>query len=313
MYKDCKRLKEKKDASEHIDFPIKPIISKSLWDKIQEKTAFNKSKGKRVTISNSHWLRDMLYCAECGGRIKARYGSKRKDGSMPAYYCCFWSQTSSKDLIEHDRKKCSLPHIQSDILEERIWTQIGFHLTVRRDKYLDSYYDPKKYDSLIKNKEKHLEKITNEIAKRNRSKEKLYSLLEEETSYDKKEFLSRLHSINEEINIFQSSYKDQKDEMQEMTEGKKQVELIMKIKENKSMFRSAISRDLRKMSINDKKRLAEDMFGKIFIGKDSTDPKGFKVSYYRYGPVNVIEQFVKEGKLHSFNLNGSYNFARSFL
>src|ERR1035437_9519002 len=93
-YKDGKRLKEKKDKSEYISFKMEPFISIEKWEKIQEKTKFNKSKGKRITRANNLILRDMLYCGYCGGRVKPRFGSKNKKGNIPSYYCCYWAQTS---------------------------------------------------------------------------------------------------------------------------------------------------------------------------------------------------------------------------
>jgi site-specific DNA recombinase len=311
-YENNKRLKDKKkDASEHIIFPIDAFISKSIWDRIQEKTAFNKSKGKRITISSQYWLRDMLQCEECGGRIKPRHGTKRKDGTAPAYYCCFWSQTSKNDLIEHNREKCSLPHIPSEVLEKRIWNRIVLHLNLRGEKYFDAHHDLEKHGTLIKDINKRLDNITNKIAKQNSAKKKLFELLEElDSDFDKKEFLSRIHSINSEINELNLSHKNYTDELQKIMEARVQIEILMKFKEKKShAFTDKIIDDLEKLSAGDKKALAENMFEKILIGKEEKDPDGFKVKFKKYGNLTVIERFISEGKLPSFNLNGSYDIA----
>lgn len=305
-YIDGTRMKQKKDASEHISFPIAPLISRTQWQQIQERTEFNKFKGKRITIASNHWLRDMVFCGECGGRIKPRYGNKRKDGSAPAYYCCYWSQTSKKDLKARGKEKCLLPHIPTEKLEKQIWDRILFHLTIRRDKYFDAHFANKNFEKLVKDKTKQMEKITNEIAKQNRAKENLYMLLQEQ-GFNKGEFISRLNLIQEEIHKLQQDYKDCENGMQEAKEMTEKIKKIMTFKNEQGI---KIREDLQRMSVDDRKKLAENMFEKISISKDKKDSEGFKVSYHKYGPVTVLEQFIQEGKLPSFDSNGFLDSAR---
>ena len=307
-YKDGKRTKEKKDVSEHISFPIPPFISKTMWDEIQRKTQYNIKKGKRITISENHWLRDMIYCGECGGRMRSRFGSKRKDGSAPSYYSCHWSQTSKKDLLASGKEKCSLPHISTKKLEDQIWNRILFHLTVRRNKYFTEHFANQNYDKLVAAKTKACEKILNAIAQQNRVKEHLYKLLEEQ-SFNKSEFISKLNSVKEKILELEQSYKDRQNEIQE---AKEMAEKIKKISMLNDESRGQIHADLEKLSFEDRKRLAENMFEKISVFRDQRNSDGFKVKYHKYGPVTVLEQFIRDGKLPSFGLDGLHHTSQAY-
>jgi len=120
-YKNKNRTKEKKPNEEHITLKVPhPIISKTLWDQIQKKTQFNKVKGKRITIAREYFLRDVLICGECGAVIKPRHGNRRKDGTKPRYYSCFWRGTSEKQLRVHHMTRCHLPYINAEELERYI-------------------------------------------------------------------------------------------------------------------------------------------------------------------------------------------------
>ena len=102
--------------------------------------------------SKIYWLRDVLECHECGGRIKPSHGSKRKDGSFPRYYICYWRQASEKELKLHERERCVLPSIKADELEELIWYHLIMKLSLgtrRRKTDIESIYDPKRYDNQI--------------------------------------------------------------------------------------------------------------------------------------------------------------------
>lgn len=50
QYDGKRRTKKKKPESEHISFEIPALISKTKWDRIQERTQFNRKKGKKSTL-----------------------------------------------------------------------------------------------------------------------------------------------------------------------------------------------------------------------------------------------------------------------
>jgi len=121
---DGKRTKELKPDSEWITYEVPRIISLDLWQKVQARREFNKRKQKHTTWQQDYWLRDNLFCAHCGGKIIAKRGSSRKDGSFPKYYACFWGTTSQKDLMSAKREKCDSTYIYADNLEDYIWKRL---------------------------------------------------------------------------------------------------------------------------------------------------------------------------------------------
>jgi len=127
IYKQSKsgnwnRTKELKPPDQWVTYKLEPLISKTDWDKLQEKTISNIHKSKHVTEGGkTFWLRDMLVCGECGENVKHRLGNRRKDGIQPRYYCCYLRQTSKKTNKFHDREKCKLPLINAAGIEKLVW------------------------------------------------------------------------------------------------------------------------------------------------------------------------------------------------
>ena len=67
-YDGNRRTGKMKPGDEHITIEIPALISKTEWDKIQAKRAFNTQKSKRISQARDHWLRDLLVCEEWAGR-----------------------------------------------------------------------------------------------------------------------------------------------------------------------------------------------------------------------------------------------------
>ncbi len=117
------RTKKKKPINEHIIFKAPALITKTTWDQIQAQTEANKVKGTHTTKeTETLWLRDMLTCGECGGKLVPKYGAYRKDGTRPKYYCCHWRGASQKVLRSVGRlERCALPLIRANEIETRVW------------------------------------------------------------------------------------------------------------------------------------------------------------------------------------------------
>ena len=98
VYVDGIRTKNIKDESEWIIYDLPQILNKSLCEKVANRREFNIKKQKRTTWQEEFWLRDSMLCMKCGGRLHAKKGVPRKDGSFPRYYACHWGTCSEKDL-----------------------------------------------------------------------------------------------------------------------------------------------------------------------------------------------------------------------
>ena len=304
-----KSIKLMKPESEWIRFEIPAFISKQKWDQIQQKTQFNKSKGKRTFQSNDYWLRDILKCGECGGVVKPHHGSKRKDGTFPRYYSCYWSFCAPKVLKTCNREKCHLPLIKAEDLEKKIWVRVMMHLSIQRgERSLSKLIDPKRYDkklNLMKNKLAKLEtdRKRNVIAKSN-----LYDLYAD-GEFDKNELSNKLIERETKIIELDGLIAESKQEIMDLEEARAN-DLLWKnfIKNEKETLRQLRS-DLFYLEPKDKKRLIEGMTNGNRIRIDGGIENGTKV--WLPGPLGlkfektVLLDLMERGKFSSLNKNGS--------
>jgi DNA invertase Pin-like site-specific DNA recombinase len=262
-YEGKNRTKEKKPISEHItwkmDEPLR-LISKSRWDQIQNKTAFNKSKGKHIKISEDYFLRDVLECGECGGVIRPRHGDKRKDGSRIRYYACYWRWTSDRELKSHERKRCRLPFINAEQLEENIWNELLSYLSLqqwksgsKKETPYDRLFDSKGYERKVNRLSEQMNDLEGEIKKKGRAKDRLFTLLEDERDH-KDSFLKRFREIGDQILSLTSKREECIREIKELEE----------MKENDKLYREFLT---------DRRGFIKDLMKTL----DSLDPKGKKL------------------------------------
>ena len=148
-YAGDRRTGKMKPETEHITIEAPALISKTKWDEIQKKRTFNKTKAKRVTLAQDYFLRDLLVCGECGGRILSITHSRaRKDESLPRYYGCYHHQETSKRLEASGRTRCRLPLINADEIEAMVWDDMVNLLTYGGFEALGQYH-PSKLEGLI--------------------------------------------------------------------------------------------------------------------------------------------------------------------
>jgi site-specific DNA recombinase len=197
----AKRTKELKPAKEHIEFPIPHLISKPEWDRIQARTEFNKVKSKRTTWSNNYWLRDVIHCFRCGGKMHPHMGSVRRDGTYPRYYCCYWASTSTKSLAAAQRERCTLPYIPADILEKAVWdTLLGMlRHPYHRKRHIAPLADlHDQYDEQIQTMETELANLEREHKQVQKARQRLFNLYELE-KIDESEISERLSGNRQKI------------------------------------------------------------------------------------------------------------------
>lgn len=313
-YDGKRRTKEQKPASEHITLKIdNPIISKTRWDQIQERTQFNKTKGKHITISEDYFLRDVIICGECGGAIKPRHGNKRNDGSRPRYYSCYWRGTSEKDLKVSAKKRCHLPYIKADEIEGEVWYYLTSFLTLQKverksgSKHhptpFHELFDSKKYEQKLTQLESQITEFENEIKKKERSRQRLYAFLEEEQDYSN-EFLQRLRKIDEDIFTFTSKIKDAKNKIGELRESKENDHLYKDFLSNRKGFIKRLITDLQNLSPKGKKQLVEGMLRekiRIWSGTDGNhwDAETPKLRFNK----DILNQFIEDGQVQYSNKN----------
>jgi len=307
-----KRTKKRKQNSEHITFPIQPLISKSQWDQIQKQIEFNKLKSKRSNRTYDLIMRDVLICGRCGGRVKPRIGNVRKDGSVTRYYACYWASTSKKNLLASGRnRKCSLPFIKTDRIEKGIWSELMIGLSLNPKNALDQLSNSKMQQNKMTLLQEKIDRLERDLSKKNRSREKLYELLEMDT--DLIDLIPRLQKSQDEILSLESKINNTKLEYMDLQKlAEKKEEALNFLSNHKYKIRTLI-KDIYELSADDRKILLESMLTeKVFVHyeEDSEEfgPGGVNLDYkLKWNPV-LLQTFMNEGKITNLNQNGTTHF-----
>lgn len=256
-----KRTKELKPAEEHIEFPIPALITKPEWDRIQERTQFNKIKSKRTTWTTDYWLREALRCEHCGGKMRAHRGNVRRDGTFPRYYVCFWSFSCQKKLASHGREKCVLPYIKAEALEERVWSWI---LTLIRNPYLKrknvapAADRHKQYDEQIVNLESEIPRLEEELRKAEKARKRLFALYEDE-SIDKSEVAVKLKENKDKQLDLSGKIAEIKERLQSIRDNRDNDQIADEFIRNKGRAIEKMLSDMERLSSADKKRVIESL------------------------------------------------------
>lgn len=181
VYKDGKRTGELKPRSQWVKYETPPLIDRLTWDRIQERSKQNKVGVKRLYDREAYWLRDLVECGECGGRVQPHHGAKRKDGSYPRYYSCFWSgQSPAKLKLEGRKGKCPLPLIRAKELEAAVWNNVVNKLALagNRPKRLKQLLEGEQYGKRLKQAEAKRDSLDKQRAAKERAKRNLLAMLE---------------------------------------------------------------------------------------------------------------------------------------
>lgn len=312
VYEDGKRTKKAKNESEWITYDLPRILPDSLLKKVDKKREFNTKKQKRTTWQLDRWLRDSLHCMNCGGKIIAKKGSTRKDGTYPTYYACYWGTCSSKELILSNRKKCIKDYMIASDLEAYVWDYLCFSLTgshpdLEKEKNLQkkaekqfSFLTGGNIKKRIKSFDGRIERLIDEKKKKKRANNRILELLEDENcalqtiNLRLKENEQKINRVNELI----AKSENDRLELKEILEDQKSYH------ESKELL-FLIWSDLQEFNSQDKKKMIESLV-----------PEGIKVRPVkkRLGPTTVemeiiwnpliFQSFKENEKFPSLQQNG---------
>jgi site-specific DNA recombinase len=309
-----------KPFSEHIPFNIPPLISKSEWDKVQEKRKFNIVKGKRISIARDYWLRDLLVCAECGATIKPHHGSTRKNGTFPRYYSCSWASTSKKGLKAAGKSKCKLPIIKAEEIESQVWGSLinklsfgGFEL--RGDycpSYLERILESENYEKQIKELDIAIDNLLKEIKRKERVKQNLHTIIQDER-FDINEFYNKLRSNDNEMIDLESRINDFNIKRDALQSAKANNGALLEFVKDNSEWLENMQIELANLRPDDKKIFAESLIEKITVYKEvetGAPPWGFENLSINFNRA-IFERFASEGKISRLDKNGPFNPAAS--
>ena len=141
-------------AGEVYDGVHQPLISKSLFDRAQERL-----RGKSHPLTKRHFAyRGLLYCGYCGCKITAGLHKGKY-----IYYRC-----------THAKGKCEQGHIREDRLSELLYPVVeGVHLSEEEIAGLLTMFDQEK-EQRRHSREQRREKLQRELVALNGRKEKVY-------------------------------------------------------------------------------------------------------------------------------------------
>lgn len=255
------RSKELKPASEHIEFPIPALITKQEWDRIQERTAFNKVKSKRTTWSTDYWLRDIVECGRCGGKMNAHRGNTRKDGSWPRYYTCYWASTSEKTLAADQHERCHLPYINADALEEAVWQRV---LTLVRHPY-HQRKTGEHMDSISQEFDDKIARLEGELAsldKEHKMLKKKYQLLFDlygNEKIDQNDLAEQLQANKQDQKANEGLRKEMRDSLTQLHHDKGNTQEMFQFIRDRGPAIERMLQDMERLDPQDRKRVIESV------------------------------------------------------
>lgn len=272
-----------KPIEDHINYPCVAVISKERWERLQEKTKFNKIKSKKGTYSSQpYFLRDMLQCVSCGGKISHHHGSKRKAGDYKRYYSCYWSTAGPKTLENGKMDKCMLPQIDAELLENIIWHEILTYVFLNRERFLSAFSQNK--DALFEDQrtiEKGIRMAKKEKNQLKQQEQKLYSLYLNDKIPE--ESLARaIVPIHDKIKSVDSKIEQLTEKQIQNQNLISEVDNVRNFVKKESRYLGEIAKAIGRSSAPIRKRVVE-----AFL------PYPIKIELL-YPPLNVPEEYIRE-------------------
>jgi site-specific DNA recombinase len=314
-YDGNKRTGKIKPEDEHITIKAPALISKTMWDKIKAKREFNRIKGKRLTQSRDHWLRDLLVCELCGGPVKPHTNINKKSGSKYRYYSCNYRRISAKGLENLGRRRCFLPTIKAEEIEEQIWEDIvntltygGFTIGHYHPSKLEEVIGAAKYEKQIASLEDVLQHQESELRGKEWARERLMGLLESD-DFDETEFRQRLAQVKTEVITIRAAIEDTKAKIQSLQEARANNEEFANFVRNNQSWLAGLREELNNLAPDDKKLLVESLVpGKIpvwwvTLEELETGPAWGLGAYPWSFNTAIFERLASEGKLTRLTQN----------
>lgn len=307
-----RRTKKMKPASEHINFPIEAMISKSEWDNIQKIREFRRNKSKHISeLTNTFYLRDILYCQYCGGKVKPVVGNKRKDGTQLRYYSCYWSRISKKQLESKGRRKCWQPIMNADQLEKEFWSELNPINPWDKGKRFEGLFTNEKFEKKMEEYEGMILRIREELNIEKLFNKKLWMLDKEVVDMNK---ISRKIKISDDKLItIESTLDDTLSKLHGLEETKGQEDEIIDYLRNNKRHISQIKRDIKNLDFDDRKILVEAMVEdqKVLVrydlGSRDYPPDGFDFDFKWHFSKEILQRFADENKIKGLSKKHSNN------
>lgn len=294
--KDGRKVKTKA-ASEHIRFEVEALITRQRWDAIQQRLDSHRIRSRNAgPAAESFWLRDILVCGECSGRIKPRKGANRKcDGEPNRYYSCFWSRCGDDRLTLAKRERCHLPLLRADDLEAAVWTKVLMRLTFWKNKnQLRALLSPDRWEKQIASLEKRAGGLKGKLAKKTKSRSNLMTILERDLSEaEQAVFVERLAALEGEVHEIKAQLLQVEGEIASTDAAMKQSSSYVSFIEDQAGALNQLAEKIAALGPKEKKVLVNAMAdGPVVVSGDRRDDK--KAFVCRNYPTRLNLQALQE-------------------
>ena len=246
-----------RDREEWIEVDIPPVISKELFDRVQEKLIRN-GKLKRNN-GDKYLLSGLVKCGKC----EHTYSGTNWKGI--SFYKCNFRDKRYAHIEEVDLKKCNNQAIKAGYLEEVIENII-------KTKVLKPSIIAKHIDTLKKSKgetlshfNKEIEKIKIVIDNKNTQKKRILDLYAD-GSLEKEEYLTKIEEIDKGLDLLAK----QKEELENKINS---ISNRNEIKKSVNDFCKLAKRRYLKLDPKNKKAFIAKIIDEVIIFKDFENKK----------------------------------------
>jgi site-specific DNA recombinase len=131
---------KRRPEGEWITVPFPALISRDRWQEIQNRIETQRHKPKRIYkgYEDNFLLDGLLYCDECGGRMRKKLKMDRK-GKVRLYYSCYWQFCSKHELEIAGKEKCIMTSAHADKIDKAFFNQV-INLLSDPDKYAETWF-----------------------------------------------------------------------------------------------------------------------------------------------------------------------------
>lgn len=202
----------KRDRSEWVGINVPAIIPQALFDKVQERIAWNKRHYRNPR--KIQLLSTLIKCGYCGLSFFAyRRYTRRYRKTIPNYivhkmaYKCSWRARWQQHSKNVDHKKCPSREVKSEVLEERILALV--RETILHPAPLRSHMDILKHKTKIAHVrlEQQLQDIEQNIQKLHDDKKRLLDVYISK-DLSKEQYAEKSMDIDNEINRLKGTRED---------------------------------------------------------------------------------------------------------
>lgn len=287
-----------------LTYTLPPLIKASRWHKIEQRLDANKHKAKRGNPDPTFWLRDVLRCELCGDALKPK--KVKSGGKVLRYYSCT-SKNQSKALLSlRGRERCKLPNIPADDIERTLWGKVTSKLTWwddTRKELADNLTDSQQWIKKVREHKMAANGYRAQIAKAQRNKEQLFTMLDEElTEQRKAEFMERLDVYDNDITRLEAMATEQEEQLAQAQEAHANAETWQRLLTESPELLEQLAHEVELLAPEHRKIIIEGMArGPITVdGESSTG--GRPAQWYAHTYIDAtqlaaLERIAADGAL----------------